>query len=319
MRIFIGYDGSESADKAIENLKWAGLPRESEVLVVSVADLLMGSPSAAEIAEQIVLPQRVAVGLKKAQTYGERVFNEAKSFASKAKGQVQYLFPEWDVKDKVIEGAPTWELLDLAEEWKADLIVVGSEGRSIVKRFLLGSVSRKLANDAHCSVRVSRPGNRKETDKSPPRIIVGVDGSPASVQAIHSVGQRVWQDGTEVHLVSVDDDITTGRIAYQVPQAAAMINSSLQKKRDRIQSILEWGEEELNNIGMNAKAKIIKGDPTQVLLDEARKWNADSIFVGTRNLNNFFERLRLGSVSTAVVTKAHCSVEIVRPPDETQD
>jgi nucleotide-binding universal stress UspA family protein len=318
MRVLIGYDGSASADAAIEDLKWAGLPRECEVLVFAVADLLASNPAAAEIAEQVLLPRRVVAGLQEAQTYGERVVNEAKSFVSKAKYQVQNLFPEWDVKDKVIEGSPIWELLDLAQEWKADLVVVGSEGRSAIRRFLLGSVSRKLATDAHCSVRVARPGTREDTDISPPRIIIGVDNSPTSVQAIYSVGQRVWQEGTEVRLISVDDDISTNRIAYQVPQAAAMINSSQQKRKSRIQSILEWGEEELNIIGIKTTLEIKKGEPAQVLIDEALKWNADSIFVGTRNLNNFFERFRLGSVSTGVVTKANCSVEIVRPSENTE-
>ena len=45
---------------------------------------------------------------------------------------------------------------------------------------------------------------------------------------------------------------------------------------------------------------------------EAEKWGADCIFVGARGLNGL-ERLLLGSVSTAVASYAHCSVEVVRP------
>ncbi len=55
-----------------------------------------------------------------------------------------------------------------------------------------------------------------------------------------------------------------------------------------------------------------KGDPQRVLIAEARKWEADSIFVGGRRFGRAFERFWLGSVSTALVTKAHCSVEVVR-------
>ena len=50
-----------------------------------------------------------------------------------------------------------------------------------------------------------------------------------------------------------------------------------------------------------------------MLMEEARKWEADSIFVGSRNFSSGFERFRLGSVSTALVTSAPCSVEVVRP------
>ena len=44
MRILIGYDGSGHADAALGDLKRAGLPGDSKVLVVSAADLLMSSP-----------------------------------------------------------------------------------------------------------------------------------------------------------------------------------------------------------------------------------------------------------------------------------
>ena len=65
-------------------------------------------------------------------------------------------------------------------------------------------------------------------------------------------------------------------------------------------------------IGLNVSVAIEKGEPQRALIEEARKWNADSIFVGGRRFDGALERFWLGSVLTAVVTKAHCSVEVVR-------
>jgi nucleotide-binding universal stress UspA family protein len=76
--------------------------------------------------------------------------------------------------------------------------------------------------------------------------------------------------------------------------------------------MVEWAERELSAIGLNISATVEKGNPELVLIDQAQKWNADSIFVGSRKFSGGFERFRLGSVSTALVTKAHCSVEVVR-------
>jgi nucleotide-binding universal stress UspA family protein len=76
--------------------------------------------------------------------------------------------------------------------------------------------------------------------------------------------------------------------------------------------MVEWAENELRVIGLNVSVAIEKGDPQRVLLEEARKWDANSIFVGGRKFSGAIERFRLGSVSTALVTKAHCSVEVVR-------
>lgn len=52
-------------------------------------------------------------------------------------------------------------------------------------------------------------------------------------------------------------------------------------------------------------------DPKRLLLDEAESWGADCIFVGARGLSRL-ERAWLGSVSTAIIGRAHCSVEVRR-------
>ena len=315
MKILIGYDGSESADAALDDLKLAGLPGDSEALVISVADLLMSGPSTAEIVEAALTSRRLAASLKQAQTHATRVIKEASEFASKAADVLRSQFPEWDVSSKVITGTPAWEMIDAANRWNADLVVVGSQGRSAIGRLFLGSVSKRLATDAGCSVRVARSDAKRKIRA--PRIIIGVDGSPAAELAIHAVGQRVWEGGTEVRLVAVDDGTPpSARVSTFLPQATEMLNSYFQKRESRVRAMLEWAEGELGHIGLNTSVLMKKGDPSKVLIAEAHKWSADSIFVGTRDFDSAFERFRLGSVSTAVVTSAHCSVEIVRPLNE---
>jgi nucleotide-binding universal stress UspA family protein len=318
MRILIGYDGSEHAGAALDDLKRAGLPRDSEILVVSVADLLMSSPPIQEVAAEILTSRRVASALKQAQTHGEQAIKGAEEFAAKAVDRLRREFPEWNVKSRVIMGTPAWELIAAANDWKADLTVVGSQGLSALKRFFLGSVSKRIVTDSGCSVRVARPRVEKDED-APPRIIIGVDGSPAAEQAIYAVGQRVWQDAAEVRLIAVDDGTPPTRITALLPQAAEMINSYFQKRDSRVSAMLEWGTNELNAIGLKTSILTEKGDPKNILPAQAREWNADSIFVGTRDFKSGFERFRLGSVSTAVVTNAHCSVEVVRPSAEEQE
>jgi nucleotide-binding universal stress UspA family protein len=68
----------------------------------------------------------------------------------------------------------------------------------------------------------------------------------------------------------------------------------------------------LEKSGLIVTSQIVAGKPDELLIAEAEKWGADCIFVGARGLNGL-ERLLLGSVSTAVASYAHCSVEVVRP------
>jgi nucleotide-binding universal stress UspA family protein len=68
---------------------------------------------------------------------------------------------------------------------------------------------------------------------------------------------------------------------------------------------------ELRAAGLALSTTVEISDPRRLLLDEAEKWGADCIFVGTRGHNRLNHWL-LGSVATAVVSRAHCSVEVVR-------
>jgi nucleotide-binding universal stress UspA family protein len=195
------------------------------------------------------------------------------------------------------------------------LVVVGSQGRSAPRRLILGSVSKKVVTDSRSSVRVARRAPEK-SDGSPPRIIIGVDGSNGAERAVRSVGSRVWPDGTEVRLIAVDDGTSPTRIAGILPTAAAMITGRNEEVAVAAHKMVGWAEEELRAIGLRVSIAIEKGDPRRVLVEEARKWEADCIFVGTRRFSSAFERFRLGNVSTALVTKARCSVEVVRSLDE---
>src|SRR5687767_13671769 len=143
MRILIGYDGSASAEAALPELRRAGLPREAEALVVSVADvMMMSSPSNYEVVDRALTSRRVASGIMQAQAQTARALKEAKEFAAKAADRVRSYFPDWEVNAETPAGTPSWELIKRADEWKADLIVVGSHGRSALGRLILGSVSK---------------------------------------------------------------------------------------------------------------------------------------------------------------------------------
>jgi nucleotide-binding universal stress UspA family protein len=67
----------------------------------------------------------------------------------------------------------------------------------------------------------------------------------------------------------------------------------------------------LKAAGLVTTAIIKVEEPKRLLLNEAERWDADCVFVGARGLSRL-ERLLLGSVSMAVMTRAHCSVEVVR-------
>jgi nucleotide-binding universal stress UspA family protein len=142
--------------------------------------------------------------------------------------------------------------------------------------------------------------------------MIGVDGSPGAERAVRSVGRRVWPEGTEVRIVAVDDGVSPTGIAHILPTAAATIRSRNEEAAAKARRMAEWAESELRAIGLLVSVAIVKGEPQSILIEEALKWEADSIFVGSHGLGHLGEESGLGNVSTGLVTKAHCSVEVVR-------
>jgi nucleotide-binding universal stress UspA family protein len=61
-----------------------------------------------------------------------------------------------NVSTELVEGDPKSQIIDIANEWHADMIVLGSHGRSGLNRFLIGSISQDVVRHAHCSVEIIR-------------------------------------------------------------------------------------------------------------------------------------------------------------------
>src|SRR3712207_4384864 len=131
MKLLIAYDGSAHADAALIDLRRAGLPREAEALLVSVADGLVGAYfPVAEIAGPAAMSGRVTSVVELAREQAVMLLAEARESAGRARGQVVSSFPDWEVRSAILEGDPAEELLRRAGAWRPHLIVVGSQGRS---------------------------------------------------------------------------------------------------------------------------------------------------------------------------------------------
>jgi nucleotide-binding universal stress UspA family protein len=199
-------------------------------------------------------------------------------------------------------GGPAQMILEAAKDWDADLIVVGSHGRSAVARFLLGSISQKVLTEADCSVRIAR--GRVEVDPGACRIVIGFDGSGGALAAVEAVASRCWPNESQVKLVAVTDS------TFEVDMAAAP--AILPHSSDWILEIADAPIRTLRESGLETELVHAFGNPKSVLVEIAEEWHADSIFVGANRWGSRVERFLLGSVSAAVAARAHCTVEVVR-------
>ncbi len=121
-KLLIGYDGSDCAAQAIDDLCHAGLGAEGiDAVVMSIADMLPGMPG------QDVLGDYSAA-LVRLQTDASEALAEAKRCAEEGSRRLREMFPGWRVTAEAATESPYWGLITKAGQMQADLLVVGSHG-----------------------------------------------------------------------------------------------------------------------------------------------------------------------------------------------
>lgn len=301
MKVLIAYDGSECARSAIGDLQLAGLPPEAHARVITVAEVWPELTSSAFDPMYGSSMMDSALTVENARVLGDAANREAQTIAAEGAERVRKLFPQWQVETSITADAPAAGILDEAEHWHPDLIVVGSHGRSAVARVFYGSVSHKIVKYASASVRVAR--GRADRAAGPIRILVALDGSPESDAALEVVSTRRWPGDTQACILTVLDT----RLSMTFPTFQG---------NDVLKSVQETGRlaaKQLHDAGLDASPLYLPGDPKRAIVSQAQQWKADCIFLGTHGLGRA-RRFLLGTAAAAVVSRAHCSVEVVRLP-----
>src|SRR5262249_54750486 len=108
-------------------------------------------------------------------------------------------------------------------------------------RIFFGSASLKLAHEAHCTVRVARA--RREGPARPSRVIIGVDGSKGSEEAVNAVASRHWPENSEARIVNACWRIPTATSESLLSQIAGQIAGWIAEEHARVKVAIdeEWG------------------------------------------------------------------------------
>lgn len=136
MKILVGHDGSEQADKALHRAVDTAMMTKASVVVLSVVpDLCM-----------------MEIGVDDCKKMYEIMTEEAKKRLNVLKGELSKKGVSMETEVKFGNAADT--IISASKEEGVDMIVVGSHGRHGAKKYLLGSVSSKVVEHAACDVLV---------------------------------------------------------------------------------------------------------------------------------------------------------------------
>jgi nucleotide-binding universal stress UspA family protein len=170
-------------------------------------------------------------------------------------------------------GRPDAEIVKLAEELGADLIVVGSRGLGPLKRALMGSVSESVLHHVHASVLVARG----DPISFPTKILVTTDGSEEAALAASTAADIAGRTGSELHVVHV------GKVAPVYHPERHGYLTRYDKLQEEAQRLLDEQVEQIRAAGGTvAQAHLRMGLPDKEIVVLSEEMGAGLIVAGSR-------------------------------------
>jgi nucleotide-binding universal stress UspA family protein len=195
-------------------------------------------------------------------------------------------------------GSPAEVIVSMAEEQKADLIVMGARGLGPIKERLLGSVSHSILTQAPCATLIVNG-----PVKAMKQILLPLEGPSDAEAAIRFLQLKPFHAAVELTLMTVLPWTEPPWPSGAAEAAAAAATEMLEKQTEYIEGVAE----RLCAIGYKAHGVALLGTPSTMILQQATTLRSDLILMGTRGRRGI-TRFVLGSVSHAVLHKIPCPV-----------
>jgi nucleotide-binding universal stress UspA family protein len=291
MRVLIASDLSEASDEAVRQ----GVERAAGGRIA----LCHVMP---ELGTHALLAQQYEEDLNKQLEVQPRL-------ADALRGQLERLFPQLDPAPELfIElGSAYDQILRRAEEWHAELIAVGTHGRTGLRRLLLGSVADQVVRAAHCPVLIARPERAGA-------ILAATDLTDPALPAIELAAAEAKRTGRKLVVMHAMESPREGDAALGLLGALPALDTpeTLAARRALASQIINTA---LERLGVQAEVVIATEDALKETLQLAESRSAGLIVVGTHGRSGL-SRVVLGSMAARVIEHAPCSVLVARPaPD----
>jgi len=222
-----------------------------------------------------------------------------------------------EIHPLVVEGIPGAQILTAIEQYKIDLVALGTKGLSGMKRFLLGSVSEWVLYDAPCSVLVvrERPQEAAANSSRGLHLLLAMDGSSDSWEAVVLLKTLKLPRSIRLTIIHVVEKpavlITLAWISGHM-DATKFAEDCKQTGRQAGAQLLEKTQRDLMGEELEVDTMLTEGHAADEILKAAQEVQADLIVVGSRGMTELRRIMMLGGVSHKVVRHAPCSVLVAR-------
>ncbi len=181
---------------------------------------------------------------------------------------------------------PYQDIVHHASKNNVDMIIMGTHGKTEMKRLMMGSVTARVIGHASCNILVL-PLNAKVECKN---VLIATDGSKYSEAAASEALGIAKRCGSSLIVISV-----------------ASSDAEIASAKDNVNKVSEAAEKE----GVKTTSVVTKGKPYEAILETSKQKKVDFIVVGSHGRTGL-DRLLMGSVTERVIGHAEAAVLVVK-------
>jgi nucleotide-binding universal stress UspA family protein len=203
-------------------------------------------------------------------------------------------------------GIPSEEIKKATQDIGADLVVVGTRGRTRLQAVLLGSTAERVIKDAPCPVMAVSASIRTRLPPSIQHVMAPLDFSSPSLDAVEYAIQVANHFGAKMTLIHVLEPIYYGEPELRTVEAHWQAQTHWRE-------VLDGLAELVRSLGLVTETMLRGGVPADSIVESAGKQGCDLIVMGTHGRRGW-SQLRFGSVAEAVLRQAPSPVLTVKTP-----
>ena len=265
-KLLVATDGSEFSKSAIREAMNLAKQCSSKLIALSVVKT---NPEFEDLVPQVI----------------EKLEKEVIRYLESIKNRASRENVDCEIIVRLSE-EPYQDIIDEAAKNQVNMIIVGTHGRTGLKRLMMGSVTAKVIGHATCNVLVV-PVTAKVECKN---ILIATDGSR-------------YSDAAAIEAIGVSKRCGSSLIVISVATSDEEIKSA----EDNVKKVVELAEKE----GIKTDGLAVKGIPYEAIVDASKRKGADLIVVGSHGRTGL-ERLFMGSVTERVIGHSESAVLVVR-------
>lgn len=216
------------------------------------------------------------------------------------------------VTTAVREGDPAETIVEYADAAHADLIVMGTHGRTGVRRMVSGSVTEHVTRAADVPVFTVRGDGETPAPADYEDVLVPTDGSGCAEAAVDVALDLATAFDAEIHAVSVVD-VNTVAAQSELTNARLVLD----ELEDQAQAAVDRVADRTRSRGLGGETAVLQGSPASALMDYTEENGVDVVVMGTHGRSGL-GRFLLGSTTERLIRHASVPVMSVRPPRDAE-